>query len=278
MTETLDIRETIKKLKMSLASAKNSFDEYMVYGEEWSNPDWVIENCFLKVITIIEAMGLLELHKIAYSEYLSIKESKDGFLKGSKTPDGEPYSEIISRIRQYYRVIEQFFPEKDSTTISKDILQILHDIHYTITDKALFQHTPQNENDVHIRIKGILKCVFPDLLTKPPLPKKIKNFIPDTGIPCINTLIEYKFLSRHEDIPIIADQILADTRGYISKDWSRFIYVIYETNRFRPEKDWNQLLKQSGIPESTIVVVLSGEPPKRKKRKNATKRSTAVKS
>lgn len=204
---------------------------------------------------------------MVYLEYSAVKNSKKGFSEAGRAPDGAPYSEVLSRIRRYLIALESFFPTEDHTKITKDLLQIIRDIHYVITDKVLFRTTPQNEIDVHLRIEGILKCVFPDLKHKPALTKQIKNFEPDTGISSIETLIEYKFLSRREDVATIADQVLADTRGYTSIDWKRFIYVIYETNRFKPEKDWNQLLKQSGVPENTSVVVLSGEPAKRKRKK-----------
>ncbi|HZX49395.1 MAG TPA: hypothetical protein VFF47_09290 [Nitrospirota bacterium] len=141
------------------------------------------------------------------------------------------------------------------------------DINIVNTDKVLFRTTPENEKDVHLRIEGILKCVFPDLKHKPVITKQIKNFEPDTGISSIETLIEYKFLSRREDVATIADQVLADTRGYTSREWKRFLYVIYERNRFKPEKEWNQLLRQSGVPENTTVVVLCSETAKRKKNK-----------
>ena len=59
----------------------------------------------------------------------------------------------------------------------------------------------------------MLKCVFPDLKHKPVLTKQIKNFEPDTGISSSATLIEYKFLSRAEDVGPLADELLADTRG-----------------------------------------------------------------
>jgi len=267
MNKELNIQEAIANLKTSIRAASNNFDEYMITDDEWRNPSWSIELCFLQLLAIVESMGLLELHKMILSEYLAEKDSKEGFLRQGETPDGEPYSKNASKLRQFLHVIEQFFPTKDPTVITKDILQILRDIHYTITDKALFAKVPQNEQDVHIRIEGILKCVFPDLKHKPTLTKQIKNFEPDTGIPSIETLIEYKFLSRPDDVKTVADEVLADTRGYTSKDWSHFIYVIYETNRFQPEKDWVQLLRQSGVPENTTIVVLSGEPPKRRKKK-----------
>lgn len=171
----------------------------------------------------------------------------------------------MSRIRCFSRALEGFFPKDRTTTVTKDILHILRDIHYVIADKNLFRTSPANENDIHLCIEGILKCVFPDLKHKPVLTKQIKNFEPDTGIPSYETLIEYKYLSRREDIPSVADEILADTRGYTSPDWNRFLYVIYESNRFRKEKEWNQVLKEAGV-QNTTVVVLSGESVRRKRR------------
>jgi len=263
----LNIEEAIANLKVSLSNASQRFDE-IIYNpdDEFNDADWQIDKCFLQLLAIAEAIGLSELQKMILSEYVALKESKGGFTKG-KVIDGAPFSTCLARIRQFLRSIEQFFPKQEPTEITKDVLQILRDIHYTITDKALFAKVPQSEQDVHIRIEGILKCIFPDLKHKPSLTKPIKNFEPDTGIPSIETLIEYKYLSHPEDINRIADEVLADTRGYASKDWSNFIYVIYETNRFRPEKEWVQLLRQSGVPENTTIVVLSGEPPKRRKKK-----------
>ena len=276
MNEILNIKEAIANLKMSITKADRSFDDYVLTGDEWYSPDWQIERCFFQLLAVSEAMGLMELHKMILLEYSAARDSNEKFLAASKTPDGEPYSLIISRIRQFLHAIQQFYPTKETATITKDVLQILRDIHYTITDKALFLRVPKDEKDVHVRIEGILKCVFPDLKHKPVLTKAIKNFEPDTGIPSIKTLIEYKFLSRVEDIPLIADQVLADTRGYVSKEWSRFIYLIYETNRFRSEKQWIQLMRQSEVPETTTIVVLSGEPSKRGNKKNTTRKKTVA--
>jgi len=256
----LNVKEAMRNLKTQLAEASRYFEEWYMLDDEWKEPTWLIEICFFQLLAITEALGLEELRKMVQSEYVEIKNSKEGFTDVNRDPDGEPYSAVLSRIRRYVRALEAFFPKDDSTTVTKDLLQIIRDIHYVITDEALFKAVPSCENDIHLRIEGILKCVFPDLKHKPSLTKQIKNFEPDTGIASLETLIEYKFLSRKVDVPLIADQILADTRGYTSKDWNRFLYVIYETNRFRTEKDWNLFLEQSGVPKNTTVVVLSGEP------------------
>jgi hypothetical protein len=272
MSESLNIAGAIADLKGSLSNASQRFDEFFYNpADEYNDADWLIEKCFLQLLAIAEAIGLVELQKIILSEYVALKESKEGFTK-AEVIGGEPFSTCLARIRQLLRSIEQFFPKQESTEITKDVLQILRDIHYTITNTVLFAKLPQSEQDVHIRIEGILKCIFPDLKHKPSLTKPIKNFEPDTGIPSIETLIEYKYLSRPEDIGRIADEVLADTRGYTSKDWSNFIYVIYETNRFRPEKEWVQLLTQSGVTENTNIVVLSGEPPKKRKKRTSSAR------
>jgi len=267
MKQIPNIEEAIYDLKNKISEADRRFDDWILTNNEYKNPFWLIERCFIQLLAIAEAIGLEEFRKMIHVEYDEIKTSKDGFLEVSCTPDGEPYSLIISKIRLFIYALESFFPKQNHTKISKDLLRIIRDIHYVITDKVLFRTTPSNENDVHLRIEGILKCVFPDLKHKPAITKQIKNFEPDTGIPSIETLIEYKFLSSKEDIAVIADQVLADTRGYTSRDWNHFLYIIYETNRFRTEKEWSQLLTQSGVPENTTIVVLSGEPPKRKRKK-----------
>ena len=59
----------------------------------------------------------------------------------------------------------------------------------------------------------------------------------------------------------MADEILADTRGYVSADWDTFVYVIYETHRFRTETEWNEFLKACGTAVNTRAIVLCGEPP-----------------
>ncbi|MBN1293922.1 MAG: hypothetical protein JXB48_18940, partial [Candidatus Latescibacteria bacterium] len=209
---------------------------------------------------------LLEYHKLILNEYLTIKESEKKFTSAYTDFTGEPCSHSLDKLRLYNNALKNNFLIS-TTKFTKDLLQIIRDIHYVITDTTIYKSVPGCENDVHIRIEAILKCVFPDLKRKPRLTKHIKNFEPDTGIPSLQTLIEYKYLSRQQEIGSIADQLLADTRGYTSKDWSNFIYVIYETKRFRPEKDWNLFLRESEVPSNTTVVVLSGESPEIKKRK-----------
>ncbi|HAW57869.1 MAG TPA: hypothetical protein DCX03_02445 [Bacteroidales bacterium] len=260
MLELESIQKSIKTLDADMSSAYSQFDEWAMTDDDWRDPSWLIEKCFLQLLAIAEVLNLEELRKMIYAEYTKIKDSDKGFLVRGIDPDGGAYSPVLGRIRCFQRSIEAFFPKEESTKVTKDLLQIIRDIDYVITNKAIFRTIPSNEEDVHQRIEGILKCVFPDLKHKPVLTKPIKNFEPDTGIPSLGTLIEYKFISSKDGISTVADEIYADTRGYVSKDWRRFLYVIYETHRFRTERDWQEHLKQGGLTENTTVVVLNGEP------------------
>lgn len=276
MSEKLDARILLHSLDDRMAEASRDLDLWVTTDNEYCEPDWLIESCFLQLLAIIEALDLNSFHQMALAEYKKTASSRQGFHAWGNTPDGDPYSKVIDRIECFKKAIEGFFPAEPIIAVTKDILQILRDALYSITDKSVFAMPPRSEADIHLRIEAILKCVFPDLKHKPTITKSIKNFEPDTGIPSVRTLIEYKFLSRLEDVPLIADQILADTRGYISADWKRFLYVIYETSRFRKESEWNQLLKASGVPDDTSVVVLSGVSVRKTGRSKKKKAGTAL--
>ena len=274
MNTSTNIHDVITNLKEQFSRADKQFDQWAMMHNEWDEPSWLIEACFIQLLAGLEVLGMPELLSIVNAEYKFLKESSIGFGKKERDPDGDPYSPVLGKLRHYIMALEALLPRDEYTTVTKDLLDIIRNAQYVITSATIYQHVPQNENDVHLRIESILKCIFPDLKHKPSLSKQIKNFEPDTGIPSIETLVEYKFLSRKDDVGTIADQLLADTRGYTSKDWKRFLYVIYETNRFRSESDWNQLMRDSGVPTNTTVVVMSGEPRKNKPAAHKAKKST----
>jgi hypothetical protein len=83
----------------------------------------------------------------------------------------------------------------------------------------------------------------------------------------LRTLIEYKFVANKADVRRVADEVLADTRGYVSKEWDKYIYVVYETRRLKPEVQWKELLSLSGVSENAQIIVISGEEPSSRRSK-----------
>ncbi len=223
--------------------------------------DVAIRVAFMRLRFFLEAASLLEALKAV--QKLESEAATDYTKTELDEETDEPYLVWVPRLRQHVRALRIMFGEPKATTVTKDAIQILRETQYSITDRLCFPRPPKDEKEVHVRIEAVLRCVFSDLMRKPRISKQIKHFEPDTGLPGVKTLIEYKFIGSQEDAKRVADEVLADTRGYTSRDWEHFIYVIYETKRIRPEKHWHQLLRQSDVPENTSVVVIHGEEPAR---------------
>lgn len=257
---------TLSEIRSTIRKADEFFDKIHFYGQrdqyDEANFEWYTEIAFLEIIVLSEALNLDHLRQ----ELTDLRNNArtEGFGRSEMGPD-EPYSVWLSELRKYVKAFEALLGTKKTHTITKEVDAILRECNYSINNPDLFSAPPTDEADVHKRIEGILKCVYPDLLTKPRLPKPIKSFEPDTGLPSVQTLIEYKFLSRKDAVSQIADEVLADTRGYESREWDKFVYVIYETKRFKAESEWNHLLRKCNVPRNTSIIVLSGEAPQDKK-------------
>jgi hypothetical protein len=268
LAESRRVAAIVSDLRTAITQADNLFESVFFYGVQdhededldRRNVEWWVEVAFLKVLAAASFLGLSSIESLVKADLDTVKAGgENGFGKSEMGPE-EPYSSWLSRLRQYTAAIEALGEVPSVHAITKDVAEILRACQYSILDAKVYAEPPRSEDEVHRRIEAVLRCVFPDLKHKPTLTKPIKNFQPDTGLPSIRTLIEYKYLTKPTEAPIIADQILADTRGYHSRDWDTFIYVIYETRRIKPESEWNQLLTESGLSENTTAIVISGEP------------------
>lgn len=257
-TSMNSVSEIFSAIRESLSHAEG-------YMQQGMDPDWFVESAFVQMRVFLEAAGFSEALGAVQQLETTARTNYSQAAAGEET--GEPYLVWAGKLGQYLNALETVLGEPKVSTITKDVVEILRATQYSITDRKCFPHPPRGESDVHTRIEAVLRCVFPDLINKPKITKQIKNFEPDTGLPSIRTLIEYKFMGNHGDEKRIAGEVPADTRGYVSKDWDQFIYVIYETTRIKPEKQWTQLMRDCGINSNTSVVVISGEEPKSRRQR-----------
>jgi hypothetical protein len=255
----------VHSIRKSISDADIAFGNYyMTPGESrWTLNDaaWAIEVVFLKLLTTSEVLALPHLTELIISDIREAGQASKASAGFGKMMHGtdEPYAYWLARARQYVLALDALGDSGAERSVTKDLVEILRAAQYPISDALLFGSPPRSENEVHRRIEGVLRCIFPDLKHKPTLTKPIKNFKPDTGLPSIRTLIEYKYVGEPSAVPVVADEILADTRGYSSKDWDTFVYVIYETRRIKPEAEWNLLLRECEVSKNTKAVVLFGE-------------------
>jgi hypothetical protein len=258
-----NLSESLKKIHELLKKAdevfeKDSYQREDIYDAPEMAIEYYIESAFIHTLVLMDKLNLSRTYKQVSDIYS--KAQKKGFRESQEGID-DPYLKWSAEIYDFLQAIgNSYNVHPFSNLVSKDIISILKATLYSITDKNIFDKPPAHESEVHSRIEAVLKCVFPDLKHKPSINKPIKNFEPDTGLPSVRTLIEYKFISNQNDAKRVSDEVLADTRGYFSREWERFIYVIYEESRIKPESEWVQMLKECGVPSNTQILVLPGEP------------------
>lgn len=238
-----------------LAGAYNSPDT-----DEYDNADaiteYYVERSFVELLILLEHLNLVETYRTVASMFELAKKSS---LTSSKMGVEDPYLCWVEKIRLFVDGISNVYGMGDTApTEVRDLKAMIKRSLYAICDTNLFPASPSSEADVHDRIEGILKCQFSDLKRKPSLSKPIKNFVPDTGIPSIKTLIEYKFVTTKDEAKRVVDEILADASGYRTPKWKNLLFVIYETNRVMPEEDWTALLRECELGISYDAIVLSG--------------------
>jgi hypothetical protein len=267
------VTEVIAEVRSALAEANGILFRSRHMDLDWDEKSRIssyLERAFIQMLVLLEAAALPEIFEAV--KLLNERASED--FSEIAHADG-PYLIWGEKLRDYADAVAQTMGTADMGTVTKDVTESLRHSVYGITDRKCFPAPPANEKEVHTRIEAILRCVFPDLRNRPPIPKPIKNFEADTGLPEVRTLIEYKFIATESDAKRVADEVLADTRGYTSKDWEVFIYLIYQTRPIKPERQWRQLLRETGLSSNTSVVVISGEEPHRSARRGEKHRCRA---
>ena len=86
-----------------------------------------------------------------------------------------------------------------------------------------------NENDLDKLIEAFLIPLYPNINSNPALilPEGYRQ--PDSSIPSLNLLIEYKFINKKTDLRNIIDEIQADIRNYAQEPW-QYLYVVIGMN------------------------------------------------
>jgi hypothetical protein len=274
----LNLNKSIKAIEKYLYDADKFFYEDIYSQSYYEYPlevaEYYIDKAFIELLILIDDLKLEKTYAEFKELYEKAKKHKNGLTK-SAVGEAEPYLVWPGEVRKYLNAIANITnTDIESENVSLELIEIIRHSVYSILNDKIFLAPPCDERELHNRIEAILRCVFPDMLHEPTLAKQIKNFRPDTGIPSLKTLIEYKYISNIADSKLIADQILADTRGYKSRDWKKILFVIYETKRIKHEKEWQQFLRECETTNSIEVIVLLGEQKPKPKQKKKTKKTT----
>ena len=232
-------------------------------------------------LLLLDVLNTLNHSKLAkFAEQIHVEVQKDP-LDTEMGPD-EPYLKWHYEANRIVRIIKDIYFEPLKPNVKDSVERLLEIIRRSetyITSRGVFGYLPCREEDVHRRIEGILKCFFPDVETRPPLPGgPIKSFEADSGIKSLGVLIDYKFLEAEAEGKVAVEQVLADIGGYQSVDYTCFVFVFYETMRTFREDEWKRQLANSKPRSRVEAIVLKGTPPSAEDRdfsENSTRKKLA---
>jgi len=248
----------VEKLVMNANSLLNEcVDGYSKFKDEKQAIAGMVKTAFHAALSLCDKYSLpTEARNI---ERL-LSEADDLVQVDEYDGTGLFYLHWGSRLQSELNIIKNLYVETTGVEIPSSlnlVVQIIRQAEYTMEE--LNKH-PNSEKELDEFMESLFKSIYPQLLSTPTLPKPIKNFEPDTGIPSLRLLIEYKYVASKEHVKQVVDEILADTAGYKSKDWAYFFFIVYEQRRFMSEEKWNDFLRQCGAAENTWVFVIHGIP------------------
>ncbi len=259
---TIQIEQFLEELESLRTRGQTQAERHLYIPEGYHDPDddrigiYYLDQAWEWLITFLENTGQQYLLAKAKSDFAEYKKNP----LASEMGLDEPYLIWPSRLCLYHELLKTLFVPRPrehgkGNAEFKDLLKILKKCERYLSNPRLFAWAPCREADVHDRIEELLGCYYNRLARKPRINKPITGFDADTGLPEIKTLIEYKYVDSRDTSKRVIQELLADIGGYQSKTYDRFVFVVYETQRFNRDDEWRDAI-DSANPNNTVEVVL----------------------
>lgn len=118
---------------------------------------------------------------------------------------------------------------------------------------------PSSEAEVRKAVRDVLRMAFRDVVREIPIPKSIKTYRPDIGVPSLMAAAEYKFIDSEREAKAALEGIYADMRGYSGHHaWRSFYAVLYMTENFYTQADVDYEFRLAGADLNWTPIVKVG--------------------
>lgn len=220
-----------------------------------------------------ERLGLPHLRK----EIARFSKRTKDLGEWVRDDEGDVYSPPLKQARRYLESLAVLVNPEQSSQLAV-FSSILHHTSKIISDAKL---EPTSEADVRNKILEVASYSFTDAYKEPKMPKSIKTYRGDIGVPSINAVAEYKFAKTKEEMKACLDGIYADMHGYSGhEEWRHFFAVFYMKENFFTQLHVEREFQKIGAKSNWTPIVLVGPiAPKATKKgqkkgaRNASKRS-----
>lgn len=168
-----------------------------------------------------------------------------------------------------YRKLMQYFDSMasmvDGMAISGlgALQSILENTANIIADRGL---DPKNETEINREIRKVVKYAFHGTVSSPKIPKLIKTYKPEFGVPSLKAAVEYKFAIDEDDVKRAFAGFYEDMHGYSNTtEYQTFFAVLYTTDRIISEKTMTAEFKGNLADMNWIPILVHGSSSKRKR-------------
>jgi hypothetical protein len=118
---------------------------------------------------------------------------------------------------------------------------------------------PENETDINREIRKVVSYAFHGTVSSPKIPKLIKTYVPDFGVPSLKAAVEYKFAIDENGVKRAFAGFYEDMRGYSNTtEYQTFFAVLYTTNRIINEKIMKAEFKGNLADANWIPILVHG--------------------
>lgn len=192
---------------------------------------FLIEKVFRDTAVLAERLALPGFRK----EVMRTRKSFDDLTATESTPwDVMFHSPPLAAARKMYDSIATMIEGREITGL-RVFETILENTPKIIERQGL---VPANEAKVREAVRGVLQLAFRDVTREVPIPKSIKTYRPDIGVPSLMAAAEYKFIDSRDEAKAALEGIYADMRGYSGHHaWRSFYAVLYMTENFYNQAD-----------------------------------------
>ncbi|WP_264210864.1 hypothetical protein [Leisingera thetidis] len=224
---------------------------------------WYIRRLYRDIGILAERLSLPLLAKDIKREFKTI--SPNSIAEMFFDPDiGSPCSTYLNNLRDYFSSLSTI--TKASSVSGLQVFETILENTAIIINESNVE--PNNEANVRNAILRVLRYAFRDVQREVSAAKLLKVYKPDIGITSLMAAAEYKFVTSESALKASLDGIYADMKGYGGHyDWRTFYAVIYMTEPFSHQKEWEAEFRYSRSDINWKPILINGPGKRIKKEK-----------
>jgi hypothetical protein len=186
-------------------------------------------------------------------------------LHATNRPDDEDlYSEALSIAKSCFSPLRAM-TDAHAITAQGVLRNVISKTAVILGNKGM---APKSETEVRNAVLEVCSYSFPDAIKEVSIPKILKHYKGDLGIPSLRTMVEFKYIDSYDEMKAALDGVYADMKGYKYPDWETFYGVFYMTGPFYTQEDVEHEFKFVGADRSWTPIVVQG-PGARTRKANA---------